>query len=87
MVQPQSQGYGCAPGVTQHDGTVDAEDSEGIAEQFSLGSRTPFLAASPYEATFNKLADVKLLDSAGEELLADDALELAERVNLRTVGG
>ena len=41
MVQPQSQGYGCAPGVTQHDGTVDAEDSEGISDQLSLGSRTP----------------------------------------------
>jgi len=26
---------------------------------------------------------VKLLDSAGEELLADDALELAERINFR----
>jgi|RhiMetStandDraft_4_1073278.scaffolds.fasta_scaffold1398207_1 hypothetical protein len=39
------------------------------------------------EAAFNKLADVKLLDSAGEELLADDALDLAERVNLRSVGG
>jgi hypothetical protein len=25
----------------------------------------------------------ELLDSAGEEVLADDALELAERVNLR----
>jgi hypothetical protein len=31
-----------------------------------------------------KLAEiVKLLDSAGEELLANHALELAERVNLR----
>ena len=41
MVQPQSQGYGCAPGVTQHDGTIYAEDSEGISEQVSLSSRTP----------------------------------------------
>jgi hypothetical protein len=40
------------------------------------------------DAAFNKLAEaVKLLDSAGQELLADDALELAERVNLRlTIG-
>src|SRR6476469_2331747 len=41
MVQPQSQRYGCAPGVAQHDGTVDTEASEGISEQLSLGSRTP----------------------------------------------
>src|SRR6478672_284314 len=41
MVQAQSQGYGCAPRVTQHDGTVDTEDREGISDQVSLGSRTP----------------------------------------------
>jgi hypothetical protein len=36
------------------------------------------------DAAFKKLAEVvKRRDSAGEELLADDALELAERVNLR----
>jgi hypothetical protein len=36
------------------------------------------------DAAFKKLAEaVKLLDSAGEELLADDAVELAERVNVR----
>jgi hypothetical protein len=35
------------------------------------------------DAALKKLAEaVKLLDNAGEELLADDALELAERVNL-----
>ena len=34
-------------------------------------------------AALKKLAEaVKLRDNAGEELLADDALELAERVNL-----
>jgi hypothetical protein len=37
------------------------------------------------DAALQRLAQaVKLLDSAGEEVLADDALELAERVNLRT---
>ena len=36
------------------------------------------------KAALEKLAQaVQLLDSAGEELLADDALELTERVNLR----
>jgi hypothetical protein len=36
------------------------------------------------EAALTKLAQaVKLLDSAGEELLADDALELTERVSFR----
>jgi hypothetical protein len=36
------------------------------------------------EAALTKLAQaVKLLDSAGEEQLADDALELTERVNFR----
>jgi hypothetical protein len=36
------------------------------------------------DTALRKLAEaVKLLDSAGEELLADDALELAERINFR----
>lgn len=36
------------------------------------------------DAAFTKLAEVvKLLDSAGEQLLADAALELAEKVNFR----
>ena len=36
------------------------------------------------DAALKNLAQaVKLLDSAGEELLADDVLELAERINLR----
>jgi hypothetical protein len=36
------------------------------------------------DAAFTKLAEVvKLLDSAGEELLAEAALELAERVSFR----
>ena len=36
------------------------------------------------DAAFQKLVQaVRLLDSAREELLADDALELAERINLR----
>ena len=40
------------------------------------------------DTAFKKLAEaVKLLDSAEEELLADDALEVAERVNLRISAG
>ena len=36
------------------------------------------------DAASDKLTEAaKLLDLAGEELLADDAVELAERVNLR----
>jgi hypothetical protein len=36
------------------------------------------------DAALKKLAQVvKLLDSAGEDVLAEDALELAERVNFR----
>ena len=36
------------------------------------------------DTALRKLAEaVKLLDSAGEEFLADDALELAERINFR----
>ena len=40
-------------------------------------------------AALKKLAEaVKLRDNAGEELLADDALELAERVNFSIcIGG
>jgi hypothetical protein len=40
------------------------------------------------DAAFTKLVEaVKLLGSAAEELLVDDALELAERVNLRISAG
>jgi hypothetical protein len=36
------------------------------------------------DAAFTKLADAAtLLDSAGEDLLAGDAVDLAERVNVR----
>jgi len=46
-------------------------------------TRTEFL-----HAALKKLAEaVKLRDNAGEELLADDALELAERVNLSICTG
>ena len=39
-------------------------------------------------AALKKLTEaVKLLDNSGEELLADDALELAERVNLSICTG
>ena len=40
------------------------------------------------DAALKKLAGaVRLLDNSGEELLADDALELAERVNLSICTG
>jgi hypothetical protein len=39
-------------------------------------------------AALKKLTEaVKLLDNSGEELLADDALELAKRVNLSICTG
>src|SRR5262245_7700157 len=59
-----------------------ARECAAVPRSFLSEARRGMTRKEFLEAALTKLAQaVKLLDSAGEELLADDALELTERVN------
>ena len=60
-----------------------------LAGPFSFATLERMTRTELLHAALKKLTEaVKLLDNSGEELLADDALELAERVNFSIcIGG
>jgi hypothetical protein len=59
-----------------------------LAGPFSFATLERMTRTELLHAALKKLTEaVKLLDNSGEELLADDALELAERVNLSICTG
>ncbi len=74
--------------ITARFGLRADEFASALAGPFSFATLERMTRTELLHAALKKLTEaVKLLDNSGEELLADDALELAERVNLSICTG